>query len=130
MLKLSARRKNSGVLLLEVLITVSLLGVGLTVILQAFSASIGAIRTAQQYTRAAFLAEDKLSQIKQEALQGDDIAAGQESGEFSEENKDFSWESEINPLEDTSLNEAKITVSWQQKDRENEVFLTTYLKSK
>jgi hypothetical protein len=106
------------------------LGIALVVILQAFSASIRAIQSAQQFNHASLLAEGKLSELKQQAIETGGILAGQESGKFSGEDRQFSWQSRITALEGLPLNQAELTVSWQKRGRQEQVSLITYLKAK
>lgn len=118
-----AGRSRSGFLLFEVMVTITILSLGLVMVLRSFASSLGAARFAQNYTEAILLAEEKLWEWeKVDAIIPEEPMSGDLPGGFR-------WKLEATPLEDASnLNEVKVAVSWKERGRQEEVSLATYLK--
>lgn len=107
----------SGFTLLEVLISVAILGITLTVLYGSQSQSISLAAEARFYSTATFLAGVKLSELENGILEA---SAGE--GDFGDEYQGYKWELEIEDVslagleqfEDVSneLQRAVLTVTW------------------
>ena len=132
------KTRNTGFLLFEVMVTVAILSLGLTLILRSFTTSLGAIRTSQNYMLACLLLEEKMWELEEEAESTKKITTEPSRGEFTASNgKDkwrerFSWETACEDLldeegEETSLDKVTVTVAWRESRSQKSVWLTTYL---
>lgn len=131
-------KNKKGFLLFEVMVTVAILSLGLTLILRSFTTSLSAARTSQNYMLACLLLEEKMWELEEEAESTKKITTEPSRGEFAASNeKDkwkerFSWEIVCEDLQDeegeeTSLDKATVNVAWKEGGRKREVHLTTYL---
>jgi prepilin-type N-terminal cleavage/methylation domain-containing protein len=64
---ISLNPKTGGFTLLEILVTLAILGIAITVILQLFSANLRALSVSKDYASAAIRAEAKMRDILEEA---------------------------------------------------------------
>ena len=122
--------KVRGFSLIEVLVAFVLLSLALAVILQVFSNNLRNIKAAEQYTKAMVVADSRL------AILGSIQPI--ESGETSGSEGGFDWRMEINPhvyedeldqesaqQSENQLFEIKLTVQWQQGNRQPAIQLST-----
>lgn len=124
---MSARRRQSGFSLLEVLVAFAVLAVTLGVLMQVFSGAVGATHTSGGYSRAAALAESKLNAV------GIDIPL--ELGSFTGEPEDgLSWFVVIEPYEsgldlfaEPAFDAFIVTAvaGWGEEERRRSVSLTS-----
>ena len=111
-------KNRKGFTLIEILVSVVLLGVGLTVILELFSGGLRSVRISEEYTRAVWYSRTKM----EEMLIARDFSEGVTEGAFDPQ---YSWKAEVkksNPSigqeEETSstlpidLYQVVITVTW------------------
>ena len=128
---LISRRNKKGILLFEVMLTVIILSVGLTLILRSFSTSLNAAKSAQHYTTATLLIEDKMWELENEGAIDADL---NEEGQFPEPHQGFNWQLETKdkPIQGQTgkLNEVRLTVFFQEGKRKGSTFITTYLPNK
>lgn len=124
-------KKNKGLLLFEVMLTIIILSVGLTLILRSFYSSLNATKIAQYYTTAALLIEDKMWELENEGVVAVDL---DQEGQFSAPDQQFNWYLETKDKEvqeqNGKLNEVKLSVWWQEGKRKGNIFVTTYLGNK
>lgn len=125
------RKNKSGILLFEVMLTLVILAIGLTLILHSFSASLNASKIAQDYTVASLLIEDKMWEMENAGAVGSNLT---EEGQFLPPYQKFNWrlQTKDKPVQDETgkLNEVKLTVRWKEGRRKGSASATTYLKNK
>lgn len=111
-----------GFVLLEVILSLAILSIGITLILSSFSTYLKAVRTVKNYNLALSLLEEKAEAIE---LNPKDFLK-EKRGIFEEE-PDFSWS--VTPLKDrgTSLVKIILAVSWKEEGEEKEIDLITYI---
>jgi general secretion pathway protein I len=118
--------REKGFSLLETLVAIVILGVSLVVILQLYSEGLKAGDLSEQYTRALFIAQNKMEEILLQPML--------EEGEISEEIEgDFSYHTTITwiePEEDEKraafdLFDVTVRVTWQAGIAEKEVEIST-----
>jgi len=141
---------EKGFTLLEVMVAVAILSLGLVIVIQSFSISLRAAETSLNLSKAALLAQRKLSEVELENFSFESL----DSGDFGEDYPGFSWETEIIPievkeediwqkaeedeetaevlpevdLEDTPfLYQATITIFWQERGDRRNLKFATYL---
>ena len=118
-------RNNKGSFLLEALLSVVILSVSITMIIQSMTASFRAMVYSGQYTAALILLENKMSDVIRKGF----ISAGlDEEDDFPEPYQRYRYFLRTNPSdEDQKINEVSLAVEWAAGKRKNRVGLTTYL---
>ena len=111
-------RYSKGFLLFEVMITVAVLSLGLVIIIHSFISCLNGTKAIVNYVDAGFYLERKMW----------DIENGLE--DVSGKDGKYEWKLDRNVIEDTDLNEAVLSVSWDQNNIEKKLTLTTYLDKK
>jgi Tfp pilus assembly protein PilV len=128
---LISRRNKKGILLFEVMLTVIILSVGLTLILRSFSTSLNAVKSAQHYTTASLLIEDKMWELENKGTIDADL---DEEGQFPEPHQKFNWhlttKDKIIQAQSSKINEVKLIVYWQEGKRKGSTSATTCLPNK
>lgn len=128
---LTIKKNNKGLLLFEVMLTVIILSVGLTLILRSFSTSLNASKSAQHYTTATLLIEDKMWELENKVVIDADLDV---EGQFPEPYQKFNWHltTKDKPIQTQTgkINEVKLIVYWQEGRRKGSTSATTYLANK
>jgi len=122
MLPIGKRRKNKGFLLLEVMISVSILSFGLLLILNSFMRPIRAVELSKDYFKAGLLIEEKMFEIC-----NSDIKEGSSQGSFSDFNSRFSWNMDVIKLEENTFKEINLRILWNERNKEQDMIVSTYL---
>jgi len=122
---LFAIKKNKAVSLLELLITIAILAIGITVILQAISFSARVTGLANDMQRAVYLATDKLQELEFKESQGLII---KEPPQVEGVEGKFNWKYGL--ALDTNLNLFKLNlaIDWKRMSRKEEISINTYLR--
>ena len=121
----AARQSTEGFVLMEVLVSVAILVVGVTVLLQSILTSLDANRMTQEYTQAIFLAESKMWQLERKYAYDDDEPTGEAYGEFDPPFHAFTWRSEIEGDDKTVEYQIQLTVMWLHRGKELQYALVT-----
>lgn len=121
-----------GFTLLEVMVSMAILGIALTCILQLFSGGLDSVKRSGDYTKALLYAKEKMDEV----ISSNYLTEGEESGESDDKN--YKWHMEIMPAEFQQEEEYKnltlkiyeltLRVSWVGTGKERNVELNT-LKS-
>lgn len=124
-------RKNRGFLLVEVLITVVILSVGLTLIARSLMMGLKSLDVIKQYTEGISLLEAKLWDIESQDI----IEAGLQVKEnFLEPYQKFSYQLETKNLQEDDetgiLNQVALSVDWPTKNERRGISVVTYLRNK
>ena len=132
-------RANKAFTLIEIMVSISILSLGLVVILQWFSHSLNILRISQNYTKATLLLENKIADIEIKFKEGAEETGGSE--EFEDSNILFKSRTEAMPVEckkelDSGqemeygdLYKIKAVLSWKEGRRKGSISLVTYLNS-
>ncbi|MEW6618164.1 MAG: hypothetical protein AB1422_02240 [bacterium] len=110
---------NSGFILLEVMLSLSILCLGIVLILSSFMISLQAVKASKNYTKAVFLLAQKISELENTTQE---LYSGKIEGGFEDESE-FTWKAEIKKIKELDLKEVKVIVEW----KEGIVDLITYL---
>lgn len=113
---------NKGFLLLEVMVSVAILSTGLVLILNSFIRSIRAIDLSEDYFRAGLLFEEKIYEVY-----NSEIEEGSSNGVFPNFDNRFSWYLDIVKLQEDSLRELNLEISWNQGNKQQSMSVATYL---
>ncbi len=125
---LNLKSNSKGVLLIEVLLTVTILAVGLTVIINSFLSSFRASVYSKDYALAANLLENKLHTLKQDGFIDSDF---DNEGIFAPPFEKFRYHVKAQPVQsndlESNLNEVTLSVIWASGHKDNKIAVTTYL---
>ena len=94
-------RRSAGFTLLEVLVSMAILAICLTIIMELFSGGLKSARLSERYVRAAFLAREKMEEI----LLAKRLSEGIMEGVYGE---GFRWRVAIHPAEAVEENQPKL----------------------
>ncbi len=129
----------TGFTLLEIMVSVAILSVGLTLILQGFAHSLNVLRISQDNLEATLLAENKMAEMQIQAKEDWDTFAGGADEQFSPEgsNINYVWKMEVEPVKSSedsaeefkNLNEVRITLAWKEGvRRRGRISVVTYIR--
>ena len=120
-----------GFTLVELMISVLILGVGLTAVANSYILALRGANSAQNNISALMLAKEKFENLELVSLKGAlPSTASLEVIKFS--NKDYNYQQEIAQLTEPAdlakyLVSACLSVSWPEKNSSKNVTLATYL---
>lgn len=115
-------KNRFGFLLLEVLVSVTIISVGLAYIVRSFSSATRAIETSRHLLKSVSLAENMMWDMEARGA----MDKGWDSGRFKEDNN-FFWEVETRTLKDVPLNQVSLKINWKGPREKQRVSLDTYL---
>lgn len=115
-------KNNSGFLLLEVLVCVTVIAVGLIYVVRSFSSSTRGIETATRFLKSVSLAEEKLWDLEAKGT----IERGRDEGRFKD-NQEYKWRIEAEEVDEVPINLLKLKVEWEGVQRKQRVSVETYL---
>jgi len=126
---MSKKRSRRGYLLLEVVVSIAVVAIGLTVILRSFSSSLRASKIAQEYFDASLVLQETLCGFEETEKLDGGLAAGETAGKVS--GTPYSLETKITRISDLDpLNEVSAAIYWKNRDRNERIEIGTYLKNK
>ena len=126
---------HKGFTLLEIMVSMAILGIGLVSVIGLFSSGLKTASLSNNYTLATMLARQKMEEIASQS----EISAETLSGEFEGEYSNYFWQVDIDPYEfkENLEEEAKYKeylikmykiqtmVSWKQEKKNRNVKLVT-----
>ena len=119
---------RKGSFLIEVLIIISILSTGLTLIIGSYLASMRAGKYISDYSRAAILLESKMADLMQSGFIQDGVSHRKN---FSYPNEKFDYRIESRNIAEQDgpgvLNEVVVTISWVSGTKNKNLKATTYL---
>ncbi len=118
--------KNKGFTLLEVMISLLIIAVAFVVLLHSRNKTILVGDYSKNITMATLLASQKITEI--EHLET--VNSGEEEGDFGDRFPNFRWKTEISDTPFNNIKEIRVIVLWGPEDREREVEIIDYLRSK
>jgi len=128
---------KKGFTLIELMISVAILGFGLVIVAQAYITSANALNVSQNYIDAMQLARDKLTQIELAAYEKKGLLPGEESGSGTEKkgSRDFNWITEVEEISDPDYLAKKLVLvcvklAWKERGIAKDTVLSTYLPRK
>ena len=121
---------KQGFTLIEVMLSVVILSLGFTLILQGFSQALKTLRISQNNAKASVLADSKMAELQINAKEGQDVLSSGVNEKILLNNIEFYWRSEVTlDQEDENLNKTVATLSWQEGKRKGATPIVTYLRS-
>jgi len=136
---LSIGSNKQGVTLIEVMISVSILSIGLVLVLQGFIYCLNGLRISENNLKAGLMAGNKMAEAQIQAKEDWDTFENGLSERFEVERLKCAWDIEINPVEweaeedvpesYNDLNEFRASFAWEEGRRKGMISLVTYLRS-
>jgi len=135
----AARRMQHAFTLIEVMISVAILSVALTLIIQAFAQSLNILRIAQDNLTATLIVGNKMAEAQ--ILAKEDWSSFENGADERFKSEDFKchWGVDVDPVEietdekalkeEQTLNEVKAFLSWEEGKRKGIISLATYMRS-
>jgi type II secretion system protein I len=108
------RRRAGAFTLVEVLVTLALVGITFPVVMSGVTLSLQAADDARKKEEASGLAEQKLSELVESDGNGE---SAQTSGDFGAEHAGFTWQAQVSNV-DTDLDQVSVRVSWNSRGRQ------------
>jgi len=135
----SRQGTKSGFTLIEVMLAVTILGIGIIGVIRAYTTAIDGLKAAECGIEEACLLKEKMAEIKEEYIKNPVISEGAESGEFVDEYADYRWEKDtavaefdIKDLKEPLkgfLSRVKVTVANDLIIPHRRFSVTTYMES-
>ena len=120
----SAIRNPAGYILLETMVSLVIVAVGLTSVLEAFGLSRSTSRRTASGEVAVLLAQQKLEEVR--SLPGGFV--GTQEGDFGPANPQFAWRCTIDPVEGEKFHSARVEVTWTHQGRQRSVSLGSLME--
>ncbi len=116
-------KNEAAFTLLEVMVSIAILGVSLIILFELFSGSLKLARTSEDYLKATLLAQTKMNELK---LKNFDMEEA-DSGTF-EDNPEYHWSVTVKPYkteferakEKEDIQEVELKVTWKFGGKKNE----------
>lgn len=116
------KKQSKGFLLLEVLVSVTLISVSLIYVVRSLSASTRAVQTGTNFLKSIAFLEEELWNLEAKGCIG---RGSHKGGDASGE--DYGWMAKATPLKDAPLNHVNLKVEWQRRDRKQRISIDTFL---
>ena len=114
--------------LVEIMLTITILTVGIIGILRAYATSVNALEVSRDTVDAVCLLKEKMAEIEQAAIDEGGNSPGFSSGRFEDEFENFGWKLEVKTGSIEDLNEVTLVVSRVGQPRK--FSLVTYAENK
>lgn len=119
--------------LVELMISVLILGVGLTTVANSYMLALRGADSAQNNISALMIAKEKFESLEAVSLKGAVLSSSSE--DIKSAKKDYRYQQEIAQIDGSAdlakyLVSACLTVSWPEKNSSKNVNLATYLLQK
>ncbi len=126
---------KKGFTLVELMIAVSILCIGIVLVLRSFLNTASALNSLHNRIIAIQYLETKINALEQKALQDGGVQAGDTQEELVMlGSRNAVFKSEIHSLDVEELkedvNEIKMSLSWQEANKEKNEVLVTYMENK
>lgn len=124
-------RKQAGFTLVEVMLSVVILGSGLALVANSYLVALRGINSTQSNIQAALLARDKFTELEILSLENSGLSPSSSAGDFSEGGKNYSWELDVSDISQPDyiskyLVRASLECSWQEKNSVKNVIFSSY----
>lgn len=123
----TGRLANAGFTLLEVMIALAIVGTTLIAMLSLGNRTIATNDQLQRLTQATLLAQEKMTEIEQQAAGSLTFELQDAQGEFEEPFAAFSWQTSFTATPIDQVRQVVVTVSWGDVARNEQVDLTSFI---
>ncbi len=133
------RGQKPGITLIEVMISISILSIGLVLVLQGFMYCLSGLRVSENNLKASLVAGNKMAQVQIQAKEDWDSFENGLSERFKVERLEYDWETEVIPVEweeaeeevppsYNDLNQLMASFTWEEGKRKGAISLITYVQ--
>jgi prepilin-type N-terminal cleavage/methylation domain-containing protein len=112
-----------GFTLLEVILAVSIISIALTIIINSFSLIARSKVTTSNYTKAVFLLEEALHNLKTKGF-----SKYSQEGTFKSPFEQYSWYMESEAVTAGELRRVLLAIFWKERNQKKELKIITYLR--
>lgn len=128
------RRAARGLSLVELMVAASVLSVGIVMVLRSFLGEASALDYVKNRITAMQALGNKMSELEQKSKGEGGVEPADTQEEFSLNNRNASYRLEVVPLGSEEfkedINEARMSISWQEKNNEKNEALVAYFPNK
>lgn len=128
---------RKGFTLIELMLSVVILGFGLVIIIQSFLLSLNGLNISQNYIKALSFAQDKLTALELAAYENNGLLPGlaPESGKEHLGSREFTWVSEVKEIIEPDylteeLVQGCIKLNWKERNINRDISLANYFPRK
>lgn len=130
--KLKTQNSKLAFTLVELMISVVILGFGLCVIIQSYASALSGFNISQNYIAAMRFTKEKQTELELFSYENNGLLPDTKSGEITQGPRKFSWKTEISEIiKPEYLNKdfvtATISLEWQERNIPKRSVLITYL---
>lgn len=124
-----------GFTLVELMLSVVILGFGLCIVLQSYLSSLHGLDASQNYLEAVRFAKEKLDGLTIAAYENSGLLPEVKTGKAILGLREFNWESEVSEIHDPAylsedLVTASVNLDWRERNIAKNTVLATYLPKK
>lgn len=109
-MRIRSARRRRGFTLIEMIVATVLLALGVVAALGCIASATRATSVAGEYTTAALLAQQRFAELQ---VQPDEVASGQQQGEFGELYPGYTWSQSSEPTGIEGVYRVSLVVEWQ-----------------
>lgn len=121
--KSEIRNRQSGFTLIEIMVSLAVLAIALTVLLGLRNRDIALSAYSGHLTEATLLARQRISEVSFAGFPD----LGAREGDFGEEYPNYKWKEEVKQTPYEVVRELNLEVLWKEGKREESVRFTTFL---
>jgi len=122
----TGKKRETGFTLLEIMITLAIIGIALVAILRSLGMSMDVSNESRNISIATFLAKGKMAEIESQGFP----ETGETNGDFGDENPGFRWEKSISRIEIEGLRKIVVNILWGEGKSEKKVELVTLISKR
>lgn len=116
--------RRAGFTLIEMVVATVLLALGVVGTLACISSATRSTSISSEYTTAALLAQQKISELE---AAPDQIQGGEQTGDFGEEHPTYTWRQQVETGMVASLMRVTLVIEWRSGSRARQAQFATYL---
>jgi len=116
------KRPDDGFTLIEILVSLAIMGLVLPVVLMAFTNGARSRAISANRTTAAYLLRDRITEMEASGVP----EVGEDAGEF-EAGSLYSWQTSVAPTDVEGLYDVVVTILWQERGEGHSFSLRTYI---
>jgi hypothetical protein len=111
------RQRQAGMLLMEVLIAVSILGIGGVMVVRCILNSLDSLQMSREYTKAMFLTSGKMEEVVEEYAFTSRKRGESSEGDYEDlgAGRDYAYKTEVDLNDDRLVYEIRVTTLWVHK---------------
>jgi len=117
------RNRQAGFTLIEIMISLAVLGIALTVLLGLRNRDIALSAYSGHMTEATLLARQRISEVTFAGFPD----LGTREGDFGEEHPNYTWKEEVKQTPYDVVRELNLDVLWMEGGRQESVRFTTFI---